>query len=102
MENEPKISHPGVEIPAGWFTGEEKPLIDPETKDWPDGMLSDYVLIDLDGKRETFDIGCYHYPYTLDGVYTEGWWSVGEFKQSALEPNNMRWSYLPLKRYEKE
>lgn len=89
------------EIPVGWFTSDVKPFVDPETKDWLDGMLSDYVLIDLDGKRNDYAIGCYHYPYTLDGVYTDGWWSVDEFKQSALEVHNMRWSYLPLKRYEK-
>lgn len=97
-----RISHPGVKIPDGWFTVFDKPFVDPATANEPDGETSDLVLIDLDGNRETFVTGCYHFPCTLDGERTGGWWRVDEFWQSSLDEKNMRWSYLPLARYEKK
>jgi len=99
MENR-KVSHPGIEIPIGWFTSDEKPFVDPETSGEPDGESSDDVLIDLDGQRKNFVVGRYMFPYTLDGEHSDGWWLVPEFYQDSLDLENMRWSYLPLARYE--
>jgi hypothetical protein len=88
-----------IDVPFGWFNSDQFPFVDPDTKGQEDGEISDRVLIDIDGKRETFAVGCYHFPYTMDGDLTEGFWSVGEFYQSSLDEEAMRWSYLPLARY---
>jgi len=87
---------PGNGVPYGWFTNDVKPfhdgLIDPE-----DGAISDEVLIDLDGNQKDFVVGCWHFPHGK----SEGFWRVPEFYESSLQDENMRWSYLPLAKYEK-
>jgi len=84
------------DIQSGWFTNEMKPSIDPSIDD-EDGAISDDVLIDVNGKRETFVTGCWHFPHEGE----DGWWRVDEDYKNSLEPDNMRWSYLPLVKYEK-
>lgn len=85
--------HP-IDVPVGWFNNESKPFpgnaFDPN-----DGIISDEVLIDLDGKRENFVVGCWHFSHGK----LEGWWRVPEFHESSLDEKNMRWSYLPLAKY---
>jgi hypothetical protein len=93
----PKASYPGIEIPNGWFSNDVKPFVDPEMNDPLDGIVSDLVLIDLDGDRKNFVTGTWHF----DHAGREGWWRIEEFYKSSLDLDNMRWSYMPLKRYEK-
>jgi hypothetical protein len=83
-----------VEVPMGWFTNEQKPFVDDSLTDEA-GTVSDYVLIDCDGKRETFVVGCWH-----QGV-NGNFWSVDSDHEGSVEPENMRWSYLPLAKYER-
>jgi len=97
-----RVSGPGIDIPFGWFTAKDFPFVDPATAAEPDGELSDLVLIDLDGNQENFVTGLYHFPYTLDGEHTEGWWRVDPFYQESLNLKKMRWSYLDLGRYKKK
>lgn len=86
-----------IEVPMGWFTNEQKPFVDESVSD-DVSKVSDLVLIDVDGKRETFVTGCWHYPSSED---KEGWWRVDEDFTTSIEPDNMRWSYLSLAKYDK-
>jgi hypothetical protein len=53
--------------------------------------LSDYVLIDMDGKRENFFVG--YYNFSIGSWYTRH----GE----VIDLDHMRWTFLNLAKYEK-
>lgn len=81
----------------GWFSNDVKPEPDGEDTNGEEAEISDLVLIDIDGKRETFVTGKYFYPFGD----TEGFWSVDDHFSSALDLENMKWQYLPLAKYDK-
>jgi hypothetical protein len=84
------------DVPFGWFGNEHRPWLDKDISD-DHQHISDLVLIDIDGKRETFVTGKWH--SKPDG--TGGWWAVDPHFESSIDHDNMRWSYLPLAKYDK-
>lgn len=86
-----------VEDRFGWFSNDDVPPIDFDGEG-EEGNISDPVLIDIDGKRETFVVGKYFFPFRG----RQGGWDVGDFYQSALDLDHMRWSYLDLAKYKKK
>jgi len=96
MESDKNSGAIPVDDRFGSFTSETKPTID-FYGEGEEGNISDPVLIDIDGKRETFVVGKYFFSFK-DQI---GGWDVGEFYQSSLDMKNMRWSYLQLAKYDK-
>jgi hypothetical protein len=93
-----QIHHAGAgrDVPVGWFTNDSRPWKDHDGQgEEPD--ISDLVLIDVDGNRETFVTGKWHFPFKKHN----GWWQTDADFESSIDPDNMRWSYLPLAKYEK-
>lgn len=82
----------------GWFSNDLKPKPDGEDTNGEEREISDLVLIDIDGKRETFVTGKYFYPFEDN----EGFWSVDEHFTTALDEEHMKWQYLPLAKYDKK
>lgn len=80
----------------GWFGNDVKPRPDGEDTNGEEAEVSDLVLIDIDGKRETFVTGKWFYPF----MEHAGWWLVDEHYMSALT-DNLRWQYLNLAKYDK-
>lgn len=95
MKNHGKFSG---EIPFGWFSNDEKPFFDGNETGGEEPETSDLVLIDVDGYRKTFITGVWHFDFKDE----KGWWRVDEEYRSAINPEHMRWSYLPLARYDKK
>ncbi len=85
-----------VEERFGWFTSDQKPPVDFDGEG-EEGNISDPVLIDIDGKRETFVVGKYFFPFKS----VKGNWDVGDFYETTLDLKRMRWSYLDLAKYKK-
>lgn len=73
----PQIVHGADEFPAGNGEG-----------------FSDDVLIDLDGWRKHFAIGWYD--------HDDKEWRFHQEDRSQFEPANMKWTYLPLEKYDKK
>jgi hypothetical protein len=83
-------------VPFGWFKNDHKPFVD-FSGESEEGDISDLVLIDIDGKRDIFVTGKWHFPFKD----REGWWQTDEDFEDAIVPEFMRWSYLPLAKYDK-
>jgi hypothetical protein len=65
--------------------------------------LSDYVLIDVDGKRETFVVGRVHFNYAETGELTSKWWVVpDDLREYVQDPETVRWTFLDLAKYDKK
>lgn len=96
-DNKVPVSTPAPER-FGWFGNDVKPEPDGEDTNGEECEISDLVLIDIDGKRETFVTGKYFYPFGD----AEGFWSVDTHYTSAIDEEHMKWQYLPLARYDKK
>lgn len=86
-----------AEAPQVWYSADQhpndvetgKPMTDNEGHGY-----SDNVLIDLDGWRKDFAIGWYDHDNKE--------WMFHQEDKSLLDLNHMKWTYLPLAKYDKK
>lgn len=86
-----------AEAPQVWYSADQhpndvetgKPMTDNEGHGY-----SDNVLIDLDGWRKDFAIGWYDHDNKE--------WMFHQEDKSLLDLKHMKWTYLPLAKYDKK